>query len=38
MLMPKPKIYLDTSIISHLHQLDVPEKMNDTLALWEDIK
>ena len=36
--MPKSKIYLDTSVISHLYQLDVPDKMNDTLALWEDIK
>jgi len=36
--MRKPKIYLDTSIISHLYQLDVPEKMKDTLALWKDIK
>ena len=36
--MHRPKIYLDTSVISHLHQLDVPEKMNDTLALWEDLK
>jgi len=36
--MKRPKIYLDTSVISHLHQLDVPDKMNDTHALWEDIK
>jgi len=36
--MRKQKIYLDTSVISHLHQLDVPDKMNDTLVLWEDIK
>jgi len=34
----KLKIYLDTSVISHLHQLDVPEKMNDTLSFWEDLK
>jgi predicted nucleic acid-binding protein len=32
------KIYLDTSVMSYLHQLDAPEKMNDTLALWEEIK
>jgi len=36
--MHKPKIYLDTSVISHLYQPDVPEKMSDTLLLWEDIK
>ena len=36
--MRKPKIYLDTSVISHLRQEDVPEKMNDTLVLWDEIK
>jgi len=36
--MRKQKIYLDTSVISHLDQSDVPDKMNDTLALWEEIK
>ena len=36
--MRKLKIYLDTSFISHMHQLDAPDKMNDTIALWEDIK
>jgi predicted nucleic acid-binding protein len=36
--MRKLKIYLDTSVISHLHQLDAPDKMNDTLALWDKIK
>lgn len=36
--MRKLKIYLDTSVISHLKQDDVPDKMNDTLALWEEIK
>lgn len=36
--MRKPKIYLDTSVISHLKHDDVPEKMNDTLALWELFK
>ncbi|MCL2619889.1 MAG: PIN domain-containing protein [Defluviitaleaceae bacterium] len=36
--MRKLKLYLDTSIISHLHQLDAPDKMNDTLILWEHIK
>lgn len=36
--MRKLKIYLDTSVISHLFADDVPEKMADTLALWEDLK
>ena len=36
--MLKSKIYLDTSVISHLHQLDAPDMMDDTLALWEQIK
>lgn len=31
----KLKVYLDTSVISHLMQEDVPEKMADTLQLWE---
>ena len=30
----KLKVYLDTSVISHLAQEDVPEKMADTLKLW----
>jgi predicted nucleic acid-binding protein len=34
----KYKIYLDTSVISHLDAPDTPEKMNDTLKLWDDIK
>ena len=29
------KVYLDTSVISHLVQEDVPEKMADTKQLWE---
>lgn len=33
--MRKLKVYLDTSVISHLMQEDVPEKMADTLELWE---
>ena len=33
--MRKLKVYLDTSIISHLQQEDVPEKMQETLELWE---
>jgi predicted nucleic acid-binding protein len=36
--MKKFKIYLDTSVISHLKQDDVPEKVADTLKLWDDIK
>ena len=33
--MGKLKVYLDTSVISHLLQEDVPEKMADTRQLWE---
>lgn len=33
--MKKLKIYLDTSVISHLEQNDVPEKMEQTKKLWE---
>ena len=36
--MKKLKIYLDTSTVSHLHAHDTPDKMKDTLKLWEDIK
>jgi predicted nucleic acid-binding protein len=36
--MKKLKIYLDTSVISHLDAPDTPEKMADTLRLWEQIK
>ncbi len=32
------KIYLDTSVISHLLQEDVPEKMADTRKIWEMFK
>ncbi len=32
------KIYLDTSVISHLDAPDALEKMQDTLALWDKIK
>lgn len=32
--MNKLKVYLDTSVISHLMQEDVPEKMSETLKLW----
>ena len=34
--MRKLKLYLDTSIISHLFADDTPEKMDDTNRLWED--
>ena len=36
--MKKLKLYLDTSIISYLDASDTPEKMADTIALWEEIK
>ena len=36
--MKKSKIYLDTSVISHLEQQDAPDKMFDTRLLWEEIK
>jgi predicted nucleic acid-binding protein len=36
--MKKLKVYLDTSVISHLDAPDTPENMTDTLKLWEDVK
>ncbi|MCL2089279.1 MAG: type II toxin-antitoxin system VapC family toxin [Oscillospiraceae bacterium] len=33
--MKKLKLYLDTSVISHLFADDTPEKMQDTNRLWE---
>jgi|SRR3989339_986997 len=36
--MKKLKIYLDTSVISHLNAEDVPEKMETTIKLWEEIR
>lgn len=33
--MRKLKVYLDTSVISHLEQKDVPEKMEQTQKLWK---
>ncbi len=36
--MKKLKIYLDTSVISHLQADDVPEKMNITNDLWKQIQ
>jgi predicted nucleic acid-binding protein len=32
------KVYLDTSVISYLLQEDAPEKMADTLKLWDMFK
>jgi hypothetical protein len=37
-MMKKLKIYLDTSVISHLDAPDVPDKEADTKKLWEEIK
>jgi len=34
----KTKIYLDTSVISHLDAEDVPEKMRHTREFWEKVK
>lgn len=36
--MKKLKVYLDTSVVSYLYQEDAPEKMQDTLSLWELFK
>jgi len=36
--MRKLKIYLDTSVISHLDAYDAQDKQVDTLLLWEEIK
>ena len=36
--MKKLKLYLDTSVISHLDQQDAPDKMCDTRRLWERVK
>ena len=36
--MRKLKVYLDTSVVSHLLQEDVLEKMSDTRQLWEMFK
>jgi len=36
--MKKLKIYLDTSVISHLQADDVPEKMAITLRFWNAVK
>jgi predicted nucleic acid-binding protein len=31
------KLYLDTSVISHLDAPDTPEKMSDTLRFWQNV-
>ena len=36
--MNKIRIYLDTSVISHLLADDTPDRMQDTLNLWELLK
>ena len=36
--MKKIKIYLDTSVISHLEAEDTPEKMRDTHDFWQELK
>ena len=36
--MHKLRIYLDTSVISHLDAPDAADKMQDTLTLWNKIK
>lgn len=36
--MNRAKIYLDTSVISHLKAEDTSEKMQDTLMFWEELK
>ena len=36
--MKKLKIYLDTSVISHLDAPDAPEREADTKRLWDDIR
>ncbi|MBC7765933.1 MAG: PIN domain-containing protein [Hyphomonadaceae bacterium] len=36
--MKKLKIYIETSVVSHLQADDVPEKMEITLKFWEDLK
>ena len=36
--MRKLKVYLDTSVVSYLYQVDASEKMQNTLDLWELFK
>jgi len=35
--MKKINIYLDTSVISHLVAEETPEKMQDTIDLWQEL-
>jgi len=35
--MRRLRLYLDTSVISHLFAEDTPEKMYDTVLLWNDL-
>jgi len=37
-LVLRPKVYLDTSVISHLLADDAPEKREDTHKLWNQLK
>jgi predicted nucleic acid-binding protein len=36
--LKKLKVYLDTAVISHLDAPDTPDKMVDTLRLWNQIQ
>ena len=36
--MRKPKVYLDTSVVSHLEAIETPDKMRDTHLFWEELK
>ena len=36
--MKKTRIYLDTSLISHLKADETPERTKDTLVFWQDLK
>jgi len=36
--MRKVRLYLDTSVVSHIFADDTPERMADTIALWEELK
>ena len=36
--MRKKKIYLDTTVISHLRHDDVPERRDETLEFWQILK
>ena len=35
--MSKARLYLDTSVISHLFADDVPDKKNETIRMWETL-